>query len=176
MPKNPEQLKFLENTWSGVLSMAFRIVGKAVANPSPVPTEETLLAGMYVFEHGFALHQCYWNDRFCIAVMLGLPWDLQQKAAWCALNNGLTEYWEWRTHHGYDVARVLKHIGIESGSGLGRNERGYFYLDGDVARQIAEHFSLPSERLRGVKFARTPELERRLNRLWEGYCHEHKLY
>ncbi|MDO8742468.1 MAG: hypothetical protein Q7J45_02930 [bacterium] len=52
-------------------------------------------------------HQCYWNNRFCIATMCQLSEERQRQTAWCIVNNGVNKYWEWVTHNGYLMYHVL---------------------------------------------------------------------
>src|SRR3989344_1878047 len=84
--------------------LARKLVARCMTDPSKyLKNPMTVLCAEYLFEN-HALHQCYWNDRFCIAVMCGLWSNRQRLAAWCVVSNGLNLYWEWRTHSGYDMA------------------------------------------------------------------------
>lgn len=58
------------------------------------------------------IHQCYWNNRFCIATMCGMSDEHQRTAAWCLVSNGVKGYWEWITHSSYPLYTVLEHLGI----------------------------------------------------------------
>ena len=87
-------------------------------------------------------HQCYWNDRFGIALAFKLSTDFQRLAAWCAVSNGLNDYWEWQTHFSYDLAGVLHRLGLKSVSGEERG--GYCTLSRQVAAEIADYFDLPT--------------------------------
>lgn len=95
-------------------------------------------------------HQCYWNDRFCIAVMCDMDWELQRLAAWCAVSNGMNGYWEWNTHTGYDVAHVLKRIGLLPEGFVLPPHGPYSDLRGAVSVSIIHYFNLPTT-IGGVK-------------------------
>lgn len=98
-------------------------------------------------------HQCYWNDRFAIAVMCRLSMSHMQEAAWCLVNNGLNAYFEWKTHSDYDMTVVFECLGIDTshlpkkegmGSGI------YCELDEEICRVLIEMFDLPTKKF-GIK-------------------------
>jgi hypothetical protein len=72
----------------------------------------TPITALWYYENGFAAHQCYWNDRFCIAVACNMPLRYKQEAAEAIVGNGRSGYFEWRTHYGYNMVRVFKQLGI----------------------------------------------------------------
>ena len=161
----------VEKTWNTLRHRISEIVTKAVNNPPAEVDENLLLAAQYEFDHGYPTHQCYWNGRFCIAVTLGLPWETQRKAAWCVLNNGLTNYWEWWTHDGFEMAQTLRRLGIEVEGPSKEHDQGYCRLGGSVSVQIAEYFDLPSKLLRPYLEIGDDELRREQKNLWSDYHH-----
>lgn len=95
------------------------------------------------------LHQCYWNNRFFLAIKFGLPEEMQRQAAWMAVLNGLNGYWEWKTHSNYDLVEALRAIGIIKGvpeklSDVPRHL--YIPVEMVVLEQIANKFNLPTRR------------------------------
>jgi hypothetical protein len=113
----------------------------------------------FVFDHQ-PPHQCYWNNRFCIAVTCGLSKEKQRQAAWCLVANGLNDYWEWFTHAGYPTHDVLHHLKITSlkdrncpmhlhsiGVRWDSLQPGYSTPSRELLAQIVKHFNLPTTRL-----------------------------
>jgi len=162
-------VKNAEKRWSDLRGWTSKLVGDAMENPPAEVDNVLLLAAMFVFDHGLPSHQCYWNDRFCVAVMLNLPKRMQQKAAWCVINNGMTGYWEWHTHYGFSMVKALSRIGIKV-EGFSGKEFGYYDLNTEIARKIAEYFDLPSTDLR-PDVAPGEEVDRKHRELWKGYYH-----
>ena len=76
--------------------------------------------------------------------MCGLPYSKQRQAAWCAVSNGLNGYWEWKTHGGYDMANVLKYLGIASSEFDDTVPAIYSIINWQIAERIVEHFKLPT--------------------------------
>ncbi|HEX3099808.1 MAG TPA: hypothetical protein VHQ41_02435 [Patescibacteria group bacterium] len=118
------------------------------------------------------LHQCYWNDRLVIAVMCRLPWKLQQRAAWCAANNGLIGYWEWQTHFGFSTAAVLEKLEIPLDLGFSTRPSPansmYYLLDRSIVVALAKHFDLPTQKFRD-DFEPDENTNDRLKELWTDY-------
>lgn len=165
---------------------AYRLVDGAMANSPAEITSSLWLAGLYVFENTQPRHECYWNNRFCLAVMLNLPWELQQKAAWCSVNNGLIGYWEWLTHSGYRTTQTLErlHIQVPRAASIKALEGEYAYLDSETASDIVQYFDLPSRMFGPPGFKLDEKAKEWQESLWEGYNafpndpgnKEHKLY
>jgi len=135
-------------TWDFATEIVNRCVNEPQTRTQLLDNPSTLAAAHWVFDH-HALHQCYWNDRFCMAVMCEMSEDQQQLAAWCAVSNGLNRYWEWITHWDYDMTTVLKHLGIlgpdiDVSCFISPKETGYYKLDDEIAHKISDHFQLPT--------------------------------
>lgn len=112
-----------------------------------------------VFAHQ-APHQCYWNNRFCIAATCRLSEKKQREAAWCLVVNGLNGYWEWFTHAGYQTHDVLFYLRITAlkekthplhmhsiGVSWDSIRPGYSSPHRELLAQIVKHFKLPTTRL-----------------------------
>jgi hypothetical protein len=136
-----------EKRYNEALALADKLVTDCMDDPkswqgNPVVT----LAAWYKHDHQPS-HQCYWNNRFCIAVMCGLSWYIQRIAAWCAVSNALNGYWEWETHSGYDVAATLKYLGIVEEKfevAPAYTKSNYAHIDMDLLIKIAKFFNLPT--------------------------------
>ena len=125
--------------------LANKVVEQCMADPARhLGDPMTLLCAEFMFKNQ-PTHQCYWNNRFCIAVMCGLQEDQRRLAAWCAVSNGLNGYWEWRTHSAYDMATMLKYLDIVADD-FSAPEKGGMYstLAGGIAAKLAERFRLPT--------------------------------
>ena len=133
-------------------------VEECIANPAKYLKDPvTLLCAEFKFENQ-PLHQCYWNNRFCIAIMCELDDYSQRVAAWCAVSNGLNGYWEWRTHSGYDMAAVLKYLGVVADDFIALKTHDethdethggmYCTLTNGIAAKLVEKFRLPTARFR----------------------------
>lgn len=108
--------------------------------------------------NGQPLHQCYWNDRFCLATMCNMSEEQQRVAAWCMVSNGLTKYWEWTTHRGYPLYLVLDTLRMISlrtlensdseeqkmGVGWSSFTRGYSRAPHKLLQKIVERYRLPT--------------------------------
>lgn len=134
-----------EKRYVAASRLASNQVDLCVANPAEyLKNPMTLLCAEFEFKNQ-PVHQCYWNNRFCIAVMCGLWENKQRLAAWCAVSNGLNGYWEWQTHSGYDMAAVLKYLGIVADDfSAPKNGDGYCTLDAGIAAKLVEKFELPT--------------------------------
>lgn len=105
----------------------------------------------------------YWNDKFCIAVMFRLPWNLQRLSAWAFVTNVIRKRFSWETHLGFDVEVVLRHIGIIMPNEKIKKEA---LLSDEFVCDIIDVFGLPTSRL-GPKEELTSEevdLRERYNR------------
>ncbi len=107
--------------------------------------EKLKTAGLIAYENQ-ARHQCYWNNRFCIAVMCSLDLELQRQAAWCIVNNALIGYWEWYTHSGYPMHYALRHTKIPNLDMPMTRENGYALISRSepFLQKIVLHFKLPT--------------------------------
>lgn len=98
-------------------------------------------------------HNCYWNDGFYIANRFDLDEHTKRRTAVVALWNGRHSYWEWETHNGFDMARLLGDMGVISrraGEEFrvdGKPKKGYFVIPQEVHHRIREAFSLTREEL-----------------------------
>jgi hypothetical protein len=124
-----------------------------------IPDAETLLAAWFLYAGSdfHPTHQCYWNDRFVVAVACNLSWEAQQLAAWCAVSNGLNAYWEWKSHAGYNTAKLLSELGITGFDTSLKNPYNplYFSLDSSTASTLSRLFDLPT-----TKFGHRESLDR----------------
>ncbi len=94
-------------------------------------------------------HQCYWNNRFFLAIKFDLPEKMQRQAAWMAVLNGLNGYWEWKTHSGYDLVQALHAIGVTEGVPEKLADvphHLYVPVERVVLAGIAKKFNLPTKR------------------------------
>lgn len=130
----------------------------------------TKLAALYKYNYQPS-HQCYWNNRFCIAIACDLPKQLQREAAWCAVSNGLNEYWEWVTHSNYDATVVLRRMGINDVPRI-IVATGFLYcnMPKSIAVQLIRMFDLPTRAL-GVKKTLTTDEEEERDRFNHNYPH-----
>lgn len=133
-----------EKRYVGARRIASKIVNQCMANPAKyLGNPMTILCAEFEFQNQ-PIHQCYWNNRFCIAVMCNLWRSRQRLAAWCVVSNGLNRYWEWRTHSGYDMTAVLKYLDVVPTSFNEPQGDCYFLLDGGIAARLSEKFELPT--------------------------------
>jgi hypothetical protein len=121
-------------------------VQKCIAEPGVhLGDPRTLSSAQRVFDDRRG-HQCYWNDRFCAAVICGMDERFQRLAAWCTVSNGLNGYWEPRTHFGFDGVAVLKYLGIVEAENYHEVNSMYANLPLSVCRALVEKFRLPTTR------------------------------
>jgi hypothetical protein len=129
-------------------AVAIAHVTKCVNEPGVHLTDPvTLLSAQYVWNRmGEHQHQCYWNDRFVAAVMCGMDEQSQRIAAWAAVSNGLMGYWEWKTHCGFDMGAVLKHLGVIAATYNTTPDanRNYCTLPDEVCKALIVKFRLPT--------------------------------
>lgn len=124
---------------------ARRLVHACVKEPALHRDNPALLCAAEHQFHHRAGHQCYWNNSFCIAVMCGMSWQDQRQAAWCVVNNGLNDYWEWTTHAGFETAAALKYLKIVSEDFQPpKVEGGYCTLEREIMERLVQHFNLPT--------------------------------
>lgn len=141
--KTMEELKTYWS-WYGnkVSDFTSTLIKECMINPEmAIDNPTATLVALREFDN-FPPHQCYWNDRFCIAVMCSLSPSYQRRTAWCAVSNAVNGYWEWITHSMFDTSIALRHIGIDCES-RGRND--YCHLERDILKAIVGHFNLPTE-------------------------------
>ncbi|KND49603.1 MAG: hypothetical protein AB203_00785 [Parcubacteria bacterium C7867-008] len=127
---------------------AFAHVAKCVKEPGAhLENPLTRLSAQRVWTgHNEHQHQCYWNDRFVAAVLCGMDLQYQRIAAWAVVSNGLSSYFEWTTHYGYDMATALKYLGvIPEDFDLGP-QQCYTRLDFEICEAIVKKFNLPTSR------------------------------
>ena len=107
------------------------------------PDKDTLDAAHLLYKSQ-PLHECYWNNRFAIAVMCGLPQPLQRLAAFAVLLNSTTHHFEWITHSDYRMSDALKRIKINLDDipEFVSESQGYSYLQESVASQIRRYYGL----------------------------------
>ncbi|GEM_PF-2689568 len=124
------------------------IIDDVLKGSTAYSKEDIEKAALDVYENQ-AAHQCYWNNRFFLAVKFDLPEEMQRTAAWKAITNGLNGYWEWRTHSGYDLVQAMQEIGITEGvpeKAANVPDHLYIPVEKDVLAQIARKFNLPTKR------------------------------
>lgn len=92
---------------------AIHIIREQIENGRHQNTPELALA-ITAFDAGLPLHHCYNNDRFAVAVLCDEPIERQRMVAGLAAYNGRAEYWEWKTHFGFDTMAALKRLCIVS--------------------------------------------------------------
>ena len=91
-----------------------------------------------------ASHQCYWNNRFVIAIMCKMPlWQIKM-ATWCLVSNGINRYFEWKTHSGYDMKTVFKYLGLDTPTFISYGM--YHYLDSPICEKLVTMFNLPTNK------------------------------
>lgn len=105
----------------------------------------TIIAARHVWDDQPA-HHCYWNDRFAVAVLGGLSLAELRIGAWCVVSNGLNDYFEWKTHSGFDMDRVLNFLGIDTSHDRLRPEGfpAYCELSDDICSKLVAMFNLPT--------------------------------
>lgn len=89
-------------------------------------------------------HPCYWNDRFCVAILCNMPFEFKRNAAWAIVKNGKRGYFEWNTHFGFEMRKIFTYLGIRYSPPSEQPLDGYFYLHGEIIRQLAMLFDLPT--------------------------------
>lgn len=99
-------------------------------------------------------HNCYWNDGFYAANRFDLNEHTKRITAIVALWNGRHNYWEWKTHGGFDMARLLGDMSIisrqkqeELNNATSRSRTDYFVLPKEIHDKIREEFALTKEEL-----------------------------
>lgn len=155
MDETIEEFRTLERHVAGYVTVP-------VKDWSKIPAEERerlLASANTLFDHQPG-HQCYWNDRFCVATLCGLSEEKQRQAAWCLVSNGINNYWEWYTHGGYELHNCLFHLKIKVATGNVRPiniapigipwsciNPGYTSPPRELLLEIIKHFRLPTSRL-----------------------------
>ena len=138
-------------------------IKQCIANPMLVDDPVTTISALLWWDN-FPAHQCYWNDRFAIAVMCGLD-ERQKIAAWCVVSNGINGYFEWETHYGYNMVEALCRLGILDDNFTSPHDPNNYYrhLSSDIAKAIVKKFDLPTM-LFGYKQELTEEEKARRGR------------
>lgn len=167
--------KSRHDRWTTTHQLAHKMVDRCITDSAKyLKNPMTLLCAEYLFENQ-AAHQCYWNNRFCIAVMCDMWQNSQRLAAWCSVSNGINGYWEWTTHSGYDMVAVLKSIDIVPADFVAPNGgKSYCVLDGRIAAKLAEKFDLPTSHF-GTRRQLTERDEREREYFKSKYPHVHVL-
>ena len=120
----------------------FEIIDEVLAGSTAYSAEEIKDAAVKTYRDQPA-HRCYWNNRFFLAIKFDLPAKKKRESAELAVENGHDGYWEWRTHSGYDMVRLLREVGIIEGVPVSLDEvLAHQYVSGDptVMRQIEEKY------------------------------------
>jgi hypothetical protein len=129
---------------------AMEHVMRCMADPSAYASDPLTMPSAQLLFNDKRMHQCYWNDRFAVAVMCGMDEQSQRIAAWAAVSNGLKGYWEWETHAEYDAAAVLKHLGIIPADFDPNQLRpkgrfpDYNHLPVELCKALIDKFKLPT--------------------------------
>lgn len=148
----------------------YEIIDEVLNGSTSYPKEEVQQAALDVWESQPA-HQCYWNNRFFLAIKFDLPEEMQRQAAWMSVLNGLNGYWEWKTHSSYDLVQALQDIGIIDMVPESLDDVPvHLYIDVDavVLEQIAHKFKLPTMRFGGNRTVDWTEEERSFRDLVDG--------
>jgi hypothetical protein len=141
-----EQSAHSDKAWGTLYKLAEQQIWRCIKEPAKYRDDPlTRLCAEYAFTHQSA-HQCYWNNRFVIAVMCGLDLEKIRLAAWCLVSNGLNEYFEWITHAGYPMSQVFDHLGITHEQPR-YIQTMHYKLDHRVCKQLIEEFQLPTTKL-----------------------------
>jgi len=126
----------------------YEIIDEVLNGSTSYTKEEIQTAALDVCKSQ-PLHQCYWNNRFFLAIKFDLPEEMQRQAAWMSVLNGLNGYWEWKTHSSYDLVQALRDIGITEGVPeklADVSQHLYIPVERVVLDQIAKKFNLPTKR------------------------------
>lgn len=75
-------------------------------------SEEAKSLAREVYLEGLPSHQCYWNDRFCIAMDFDLDPELKREAAERLEQNARQGYYEPITHFKFDLNKTLIQNGV----------------------------------------------------------------
>lgn len=132
--------------WQAVFGWAWKRVRVCAAQPNRYRHQpQTILAAKWVLEYGLPSHQCYWNDRFAIAILCDLDWQTQRLATWCLVSNGLQDYWEWQTHCGFDIGAILKKLDVLESEFQPPKATTYTPVGHPhVLRRLVEKYNLPT--------------------------------
>ena len=132
------------------------LITRAMEDPHGSEEDENvILAGLWGYYDGLlpSAHQCYWNDRFCVAVMCGLPLEFKRTSAHALCRNGRAGYFEWCTHAKYDVKKVFEHLGINL-LGVDAFQDGlYSVLSKRVIVQLEKMFSFQTSNFLSIQYS-----------------------
>lgn len=93
------------------------------------------------FDHKLPSHNCYWNDRFCIAHQFDLDKKRKREAAIWVHANGQSGYYETITHYGFNLNQILIDHGIpEENLPSTEEKRMYDYLSSEALELFEQIF------------------------------------
>ena len=96
-----------------------------------------------IYETGFASHQCYWNDRLYIAFRFDLDKEHKKRAIINSIIfNGSIEYFEGRTHFGFDNKGLLSTLGVPDRIIPGSFRVPYDFLSSEIREIVAKNFGI----------------------------------
>lgn len=145
--KQLETMRMLDDECSQARGATFRFahahVKECIADPETHWKDPiTVMSALFEWDCQ-AAHQCYWNNRFVIAVMCNMCLFNKRTSAWGLVCNGQSGYFEWTTHSGYKVADVFRHLGIQDVNPPERQD-SYCRAPKHILDQIADIFDLPT--------------------------------
>lgn len=125
------------------------------------PSDKDNLSGLtrkiiktHFFDHGEG-HNCYWNASFYLANRFNLSEFSKKQSAIVALWNGRNNYWEWKTHYGFDNAKLLKDLNLATERDLDItliNPKEYCSLTRELHDKIKNYFKLTNDDLRSARW------------------------
>ena len=136
-----ETLKFLDD-------IGVNITESGEDKPLRRFIEGVILKTMWRTEDGG--HNSYWNDAFYLTNRFNVEDYYKKKTAVVSLWNGRHKYWEWKTHYGYDNAKLLNNMGIIKKDEVDQyttEEGGYSFLPQHIHDGIANHLKLNKSEL-----------------------------
>ena len=98
-------------------------------------------------------HNCYWNDLFYLTNRFDSDDSDKKRAAIVALWNGRHNYWEWKTHHGFNNRSVVfAEMKMKEGDSNYFSEGVYTSLSRGLHNEIQGYFGLTNDDLRAAKW------------------------
>lgn len=122
-----------------------RTLAQAIAKPHHYQDSVQVKLAAFWQWHNTPKGRVHWDNKFFLAVICNLPYEMQQSAAWALVGNSVQKVLTRETSLGYSLLAAMTHIGIEvdiaTDTVLGKGESfGFSY---EVMNQVIGRFQLP---------------------------------
>ncbi len=117
--------------------------------------ERTAIASDLINPIFYPQHTCYHNDRFYVGHVSGLEGSRMRNLATAVIRNGMFDYFEFNTHEGYPLAKLLRDESIleeEEFEDMRRDQshQRYHILSRRAIKCLAERYELSNDEIEGI--------------------------